>query len=222
MEKANYRTEVLEEDNNIKNDLFAKIEMVGDLEVGKTSILKKIKNDEFSDKYNPTLGYDFIPYFVKVNDKILKFQIWDMCGNENYRSVLLNLYRNAAIGILVYSVTSKESFDKLEEWIEQLKTYGSPNTKIILLGNKCDDKNNRVVSFKEGQDLCKKHNLEFFMETSAKDGFKSPNFLEMAATILYKDYEVHKDDPEQSSLCIRGESIILDRNSFRKQKKERC
>ena len=221
MENKNYKTEIIT-DPNIKNDLFAKVEVVGDLEVGKTSILKRLTKNEFSQEYNPTLGYEFSPYLVKINNQIIKLQIWDMCGNDNYRSILLNLYRNASVGILVYSVCSRKSFNNLENWIEQLKKYALPGSKIILLGNKSDDEENREVSYEEGKEICEKNNLEFFMEVSAKNGFESPNFLEKAAICLYKDYELHKDDNENSiSLMNRGESIILDKKEL-KQKNNNC
>ena len=222
MENSNYKTEIIK-DQNTKNDLFAKVEVVGDLEVGKTSILKKITQNEFSEEYTPTLGYEFNPYLIKVNDTILKLQIWDMCGNENYRSVLLNLYRNASLGILVYSVTSKQSFNNLENWISQLKKYALPGSKIILIGNKSDDEENRVVTYEEGKEICEKNNLEFFMEVSAKNGFESPNFLELAAISLYKDYELHKDDNDMSlSLMNRGESIMLDGKPNDKNNMKNC
>ena len=222
MENKNYKTEIIK-DPNIKNDLFAKVEVVGDLEVGKTSILKRLIQNEFSEEYNPTLGYEFNPYFVKVNDQIIKLQIWDMCGNENYRSVLLNLYRNASAGILVYSVCSRESFNNLENWITQLKKYALPGSKIILIGNKTDDEENREVSYEEGKEICEKNNLEFFMEVSAKNGFESPNFLEKAAIILYKDYELHKnDDSADLSLFDRGESIFLSKKEMKKNNANCC
>ena len=222
MENENYTTEIIK-DQNAKSNLFAKVEVVGDLEVGKTSILKKITQNEFTEDYTPTLGYEFNPYLVKVNDIILKLQIWDMCGNENYRSVLLNLYRNASLGILVYSVTSRESFNNLEKWIAELQKYAFPGSKIILLGNKCDDEEHRKVSYEEGKNICEKNNLEFFMEVSAKNGFESPNFLEKAAICLYKDYELHKDDNENSiSLMNRGESIMLDRKELKKKNNNCC
>ena len=222
MENSNYKTEIIK-DQNTKNDLFAKVEVVGDLEVGKTSILKKITQNEFSEEYTPTLGYEFNPYLIKVNDTILKLQIWDMCGNENYRSVLLNLYRNASLGILVYSVTSKESFNNLENWISQLKKYALPGSKIILIGNKSDDEEKRIVTYEQGKEICEKNNLEFFMEVSAKNGFESPNFLELAAISLYKDYELHKDDNDMSlSLMNRGESIMLDGKPNDKNHMKNC
>ena len=216
MENKNYKTEIIT-DPNIKNDLFAKVEVVGDLEVGKTSILKRLTKNEFSQEYNPTLGYEFSPYLVKINNQIIKLQIWDMCGNDNYRSILLNLYRNASVGILVYSVCSRKSFNNLENWIEQLKKYALPGSKIILLGNKSDDEENREVSYEEGKEICEKNNLEFFMEVSAKNGFESPNFLERAAIVLYKDYEMHKDESlDDVSLFDRGESVMLTKKDSKK------
>ena len=157
MTDKKYITETIK-DQNTKNDLFAKVEVVGDLEVGKTSILKRLTKDEFNEEYIPTLGYEFNPYLIRVNDSVLKLQIWDMCGSENYRSVLLNLYRNATLGILVYSVCSRDSFNNLENWISQLKKHSLPGSKIVLLGNKCDDEEHREVSYEEGKEICDKNN----------------------------------------------------------------
>ena len=222
MEITDYKTEIIK-DKNVKNDLFAKVEVVGDLEVGKTSIIKKITQNVFNEEYTPTLGYEFNPYLVKVNDIILKLQIWDMCGNENYRSVLLNLYRNACLGILVYSVCSRQSFNNLENWITQLQKYALPGSKLFLLGNKCDNEQKREVSFEEGKQICEKYNLDLFMEVSAKNGFESPNFLEKAAIILYKDYELNKDNTDLSmSLMNRGESVMLERNQIKKKDDSNC
>ena len=212
-----YKTQIIK-NIKAKSDLFAKIEVVGDLKVGKTSIVRRLIKNEFLEDYNATVGYEFNPYLIKVNNTIIKFQIWDMCGNDNYRSVLLNLYRNAILGILVYSVNSRESFNNLNNWISQLKKYSLPNSKIILLGNKCDDEQKREVSYEEGKKLCEKNKLEFFQEISAKKGFTSPNFLELAAISLYKDYELHKDD-ESVTLNNKDESIMLDIES---KKNNRC
>ena len=204
-----YKTEIIK-NVKAKSDLFAKVEVVGDLEVGKTSILRRLIQNEFIEEYTATVGYEFNPYLVKVNNTIIKFQIWDMCGNENYRPVLLNLYRNALLGVLVYSVCSRESFKNLETWIPQLKKSALPNSKIILIGNKNDDEEKREVSFEEGKLLCEKNKLELFQEISAKNGFSSPNFLELAAISLYKDYELHKEDDESITLNNKDESIMLD------------
>ena len=206
----NYKTEIIK-DVNTRNDLFAKVNIIGDAKVGKSTIISRLIKDKFKEEYSPTVGYEFTTYLIKVNNIVLKMQLWDMCGDENYRSALFNLYRNTVVGILVYSVCSRESFNNLENWIVNLKKCALPWSKLILLGNKCDDEENREVSYEEGKRIAKKHNLFFFMEVSAKEGFKSPNFLELAAISLYEDYENNKDDDNDISATLlnRTESIML-------------
>jgi small GTP-binding protein len=220
MDDNEYKIQIVSNINE-KHDLFAKVQVVGDLGVGKTSIVKRIIKNEFDEEYIPTVGYDFNPYLIKVNNTIIKFQIWDMCGNDNYHSVLLNLYRNAVLGILVYSVCSRQSFNHLDTWIEDLKNNAMSGSKIILIGNKCDDEEKREVSYEEGKKICQKYKLDFFLEISAKKGFSSPNFLEKAAVILYKDYELNKDDTDSTTLKTQNLSIKLkkDFNSHSKKKK---
>ena len=217
----NYKTEIIK-DVNTRNDLFAKVNIIGDAKVGKSTIISRLIKDKFKEEYSPTSGYEFSTYLIKVNNMVLKMQLWDMCGDENYRSALFNLYRNTVVGILVYSVCSRESFNNLETWITNLKKYALPWSKLILLGNKCDDEDKREVSYEEGKKISEKYNLFFFMEVSAKEGFKSPNFLELAAISLYEDYENNKDDDNDISATLlnRTESIML--AGTKTKKKDMC
>ena len=217
----NYKTEIIK-DVNTRNDLFAKVNIIGDAKVGKSTIISRLIKDKFKEEYSPTSGYEFSTYLIKINNMVLKMQLWDMCGDENYRSALFNLYRNTVVGILVYSVCSRESFNNLETWITNLKKYALPWSKLILLGNKCDDEDKREVSYEEGKKISEKYNLFFFMEVSAKEGFKSPNFLELAAISLYEDYENNKDDDNDISATLlnRTESIML--AGTRVKKKDMC
>ena len=216
-----YKTEILY-DLNVKNDLFAKVEVVGDLKVGKTSIINRLTKNSFSEEYRPTKGYDFSTYLVKIDKTIIKFQIWDMCGEANYRSALMNLYRNAQVGILVYSVTDFETFKNLDEWISQLK-QNAPDSKIILVGNKIEDEENREISYEEGKELCEKHHLELFFEISAKNEMESPNFMEKIAIALYKDYLLHKDESGSiSTLQENSESVRLENTDLAKRKRNCC
>ena len=227
MDNKKYKTEIIK-DIESKYDFFVKVEVVGDSEVGKTSLIKKLINDEFDEEYTPTKGYEFNICLIKVNGTTIKFQIWDMCGAENYRISLLQLYRNANLGILVYSVTSRESFDNfkygicveqkinLENWIIKLKSK-APYTKIILLGNKCDLEEQRKVTYEEGKEIYEKFELEYFMEISAKDKIKI-NFMEIAAISLFKDYETNVNE---MSLGVLNESIMLNDYS-RKDKVNKC
>lgn len=204
--KTNYKTQII--DNfNISHDMLSKVEILGDCQVGKSSISKQLSKNSFSSEYTPTSGYKIYPYVIKIEDKYIKFQIWDMCGKETYRTPLFNLYRNSNLGILVYSITDCKSFKNLDNWIIEMKK-SSPSTKIILLGNKCDEEEKRQVTYNEGKEICQKYNLEFFMEISAKKGFSSPNFLEIASINLYEEFLLLGDKTD--STCFNmSESVRL-------------
>ena len=212
MEQKNYKTEIIK-DTKSKFEFFVKVLVVGDVEVGKTSIIKKLIQDEFTEEYIPTKGYNFNLYFIKVNHTVIKFQIWDMCGAENYRQNALQLYRNANLGILVYSISSKASFNNLESWIKNM-IIKSPSTKIILLGNKSDENDKREVSYEEGKKICEKYKLEYFTEISATNDIKSPNFMEIGAISIYKDYE---NNPNDVSGVGMSESVMLEPPKKRKK-----
>ena len=213
---SNYKIQILENSENY--DISSKVMIIGDCQVGKSSLVKKLTKKSFSDKYIPTSGYDFYPYIIKIEDKYIKFFIWDMCGMESYRSALFSLYRNATIGILVYSITDLESFKNLDNWIIELKKSAA-NTKIILLGNKCDEEEKRQVTYNEGSEICKKYNLEFFMEVSAKNGFASPNFLEIVSINLYEEFLLLGDKTD-STLFNMTQSIKLSEEG--RNKRIRC
>ena len=215
METKNLKTEMIL-DTKSKYDFFVKVVVVGDIKVGKTSILKKLLKNEFIEEYKPTNGYEFNIVLIKVNEIVIKFQIWDMSGEENYRPSLLNLYRNANLGFLVYSVTSRESFNKLEDWIDKLRKK-APSTKILLIGNKCDEKEKREVSYEEGKEICEKYNLEYFMEISAKYNFNKLNFMEIGAISIYKEYIMNGSDISNRNL---NESIML--NNQVKSNRNKC
>lgn len=215
--KQEYKTEIIT-DMKIKNNFFAKVEVVGDSKVGKTSIIKRLINNTFTDDYNPTKGYEFFSYMVKIDGKYIKFQIWDMSSEEDYRPALLNLYRNAHVGILVYSIADYNSFKNLEKWIKDLKN-SAPDSKIILIGNKSDLDEDRTVSFDEGKDICKKYNLDLFLEMSSKEEIQSPNFIEKISSLLYEEFLFA---PSTSILQEKSESIRLDNTSLNKRQRKCC
>ena len=203
----NYKIKIIENVNNSKLDyLFSKILIIGDCKVGKSSLIKKITTNKFEANYKPTKGYEFYNYMVKIDDTYIKLQVWDMCGDENYRPALLNLYRNATFGILVYSINDYKSFKNLDTWITQLKKNAPVNNKILLIGNKSDEAENREVAYDDGKKICQKYNLELFMEVSAKNGIQSPNFLEMICVNIYEEYLQHGDEMDTT---YNNESITL-------------
>ena len=151
-------------------NLNYKVIIVGDAGVGKSCINSWIIKGTFEDNYAPTIGFEYTNLFVKANDKVIKLSLWDTCGQEIYRSLVSSFYRNGAFAILVYSINSRESFDDLEGWLNDIRTSGSVDAKMYLIGNKKDLEDNRAVTFEEGERFAKENGFIRFFETSAKTG----------------------------------------------------
>ena len=180
-------------DEAIKYDLTFKMIIIGDSGVGKSSLTLKATKNKFDDFYNATVGFEFYTFNVKIDDKIIKLQIWDTCGQEIYRSLISSFYKNAVIAMIVYSIDREESFKHLEYWINEIKNNSNPTTRIILIGNKVDLEEKRQVSKEDGEKLALEHGICDYYETSAKTGFNSQLIFVQSCKILYKDYFKYKE-----------------------------
>lgn len=189
-------------------DLTFKIIVIGDSYVGKSCLTNKGTKNLFDESYNATVGFEFVTSNIKINDKVCKMQIWDTCGQEVYRSLITNFYRNSSLAVLVYSIDSQESFDSLDNWIKELKTFSSPDAKIFLIGNKKDLENKRVISTEQGALFKTENNLDAFFEASALTGFNSQKVFVESAKVLYLDYLKYKDKTDQSRSSSIHSSII--------------
>ena len=185
--EENFKVENLPEDYP-QYDLSFKLIFTGDSGVGKSCLTSKAVKNTFEDYYQATVGFEFLTYNLKLNDKVIKMQIWDTCGQEIYKSLITNFYRNSSLAIVTYSIDSKESFVHAENWLNDLRSQANPDVRIFLVGNKADLEEERKVSKEEGEKYKEDQNLDLFMETSAKTGYNAKNVLIEAAKILYKDY----------------------------------
>lgn len=189
-------------------DLTFKIIVIGDSFVGKSCLTTKGIKNTYEDTYNATVGFEFVTSNIKINDKISKMQIWDTCGQEVYRALITNFYRNSSLAVLVYSIDNYESFENLDLWLKELKTFSSPDAKIFLVGNKNDLESKRKVSTEQGYGYKLEHNLDGFFEASAKTGFNVQNIFIEAAKVLYIDYMKYKDRIDKSRNSSFHSSII--------------
>jgi len=149
-------------------DYMFKLLIIGNSSVGKTSFLFRYADDSFTSAFVSTVGIDFKVKTVFRQDKRVKLQIWDTAGQERYRTITTAYYRGAMGFILMYDVTNEESFSSVHDWCTQIKTYSWDNAQVILVGNKCDMEDERVISYERGKQLADSLGLEFF-ETSAKE-----------------------------------------------------
>ena len=185
--EEDYKIELLPEDYP-QYDLSFKLIFIGDSSVGKSCLTAKAVKNNFEEYYQATVGFEFLTFNMKVNDKVIKLQIWDTCGQEIYKSLISNFYRNSSLAVLVYAIDNKESFNHVENWLNDLKSQANPDVRIFLVGNKADLEEDRKIKKEEGEKYKEDQHLDLFMETSAKTGHNARNVLVEAAKILYKDY----------------------------------
>ena len=188
---GDYKYEILPDDYT-QYDLSFKIIVIGDSGVGKSCLTNKATKNVFEDTYNATVGFEFFSFNLKLDEKIIKLQIWDTCGQEIYRSLITNFYRNSSLAVMVYAINNRESFENIDIWLKELRTHSNPDTKVFLIGNKVDLEEDRVIKREQGEEYSKENKFNIFMEASAKSGFNAQQIFVEAARILYEDYLKYK------------------------------
>ncbi len=153
-------------------------------------------------------------------------QIWDTCGQEIYKSLISNFYRNSSLAVILYSIDNKESFEHAENWLTDLKSQANPDVRIFLVGNKSDLEDERKVSKEEGLKFKNDQGLDLFMETSAKTGYNARNVLIEGAKLLYSDYlkyiEANPQQPNKPGKQKKGEELKADKQKEQGKKKGCC
>ena len=172
------------------SDSGFKIIIAGSSGVGKSSLLIRFVDNEWSDSLLSTIGVDFKFKSMTVSGNKVKLQIWDTAGSEAFRSIVSAYYRGADAVVLVFDITSKETFEELKEfWIEEVKKYKEPNCELMLLANK-SDLEKEEVSQEEIKELIKNEGICIFKETSAKTGDRvNEAFKELTEKLLKKNPE---------------------------------
>ncbi|XP_064617249.1 ras-related protein Rab-18A-like [Liolophura sinensis] len=144
-----------------------KILIIGESGVGKSSLLLRFTDDTFDPDQAATIGVDFKVKTLTVDGNRAKLAIWDTAGQERFRTLTPSYYRGAQGVILVYDVSSKQSFQKLDAWLNELETFSTKHDIIkMLVGNKID-KDKREVTKEDGLKFARKHHM-LFIEASAK------------------------------------------------------
>ena len=169
----------------------AKIVLLGDVSVGKTSIASRYCKNSFNDHHINTIGGAYQQQKVVLNNgAMVKLHIWDTSGQERFRAMTNLYYRDAQVAILTYDITNESSFNSIEFWIKELR-YKVENENMILclVGNKCDvNINERKIMTNKGKNYANENNMIFY-ETSAKTG---EGVKDLFVTIANKVYELQK------------------------------
>ena len=184
-----------------------KLVFVGDINVGKTSVMNRFINDEFSGEYDvnqfynlifilyflqATIGVDFATKTIEYKDNSIKLQIWDSAGQERYKALIPSYVRGASIIFILYDVSNKNTFTNVITWINFIKQVNTDDSVLVLCGNKIDLP--RQVSTSEGKILAEKENMIFF-ETSAKNatGVSNMMYTCIAQLPFFEQFHVEKE-----------------------------
>ena len=148
-------------------DYLFKVLLIGNSSVGKSSLLLRFVDNQWSDLFVPTIGVDFKIRTMEIDNKNVKLQIWDTAGQERFKNITASYYRGAHGIFVVYDISDTESFKNINNWLIEIEKNANKNVYKILVGNKCDLEDKRTVSYQQGKELAETYGMQF-IETSAK------------------------------------------------------
>ena len=148
-------------------EFIFKVLLLGNSNVGKSSLFLRFVDDIWNDTFVPTIGVDFKIKTFDIDEKKIKMQIWDTAGQERFKNIIASYYRGAHGILLIYDVTDKDSFKNLSNWLIEIEKNANKNVLKVLIGNKTDLEDKRVVTYNQGKEFADTYGLKF-LETSAK------------------------------------------------------
>lgn len=176
-------------------DMLFKLLLIGDSGVGKTCILFRFSDDNFNNTFISTIGIDFKIKTIELRGKKIKLQIWDTAGQERFHTITTSYYRGAMGIMLVYDITNSKSFDNIAKWLRNIQEHANEDVEKMILGNKCDMEDKRVISKERGESIARDNGIRF-LETSAKTNVNIDKaFYELAESILEKSPGMQEPKP---------------------------
>lgn len=171
--------------SDISEDLFFKIVVVGDCAVGKSNILSRYINNQFSKESKSTIGVELSSKCFKIDNKVIKINIWDTAGQERFTSITSAYYKGAKGALIVYDITRQDTFDNIDKWLRELRLKINADIKVFIIGNKSDLSLLRQVEYEEAKSKAERLNVKLY-ETSALD---SKNINEAFKTLIIDIYK---------------------------------
>ena len=190
-------------------DYTIKILILGDTTVGKTNILTMYMEKIFNQKYMTTAGIDLKTTSIELNNRKIRIQLWDTCGQERYKSITKNLFLKVQGILAVYDITNRNSFSNLKNWVKLVKSDGN-HPKMLIIGNKTDLIDKREVPKEEAIEYAKEEKIEY-IETSSKTGENINKAITMICEKIMDDSSFEKDV-----------SFALDTSSVLRKKRHKC
>ena len=196
-----------------------KLIFLGDQSVGKSCILNRFMNDTFTEEYQATIGLDFQSKNVQIDNQDIHLLLYDTAGQEKFRSLIPMYTRDANIILLVYDVTSKDSFIHLSQWLNDLNTIKKDEVIFAVVGNKIDLEDKREVSKEEGENYAKEQSF-LFAEVSAKTG---NGFSELFYKNLFEKIRIKfRPAGQQPSSEVKDIKFNIEKEANKNETKKKC
>ena len=171
--------------SGITYNYLLKFIIIGDPAVGKSNILLKYVHNKFVNEYQSTVGVEFGAKNIDIEGQTFRIQIWDTTGQENFRCLTRSYFKNSVCAIITYDITNKQSFDNIQDWINEVKNQVSNKVLLVLVGNKIDLEKERIVNYDEGKKFAEDNDM-LFIETSALNGNGINQLFNMCCNDIYE------------------------------------
>jgi Ras-related protein Rab-11A len=200
-------------------DYIFKIVLIGDSGVGKSNLLSRFCKNEFTLESRSTIGVEFATKTMSADEKVIKAQIWDTCGQEQFRSIAKTYYRGAVGALIVFDITKESSFKNVERWYSDIKENAEPNIVIMLVGNKCDLSNLREVKTDDATKFAEERNMAY-IESSALESTNVDIAFQKVIGEIYQLYLNSRGNKQGDGKDVgEGKDIVIQAKNSASTKK---
>ena len=182
-------------------DITIKLLLIGNAYVGKTLIVQKFIDNAFSKSTVSTIGMDLQSKVIEINGKKVKYLLWDTAGEERMKTMTYSYYRGCHVILVVYDVTDRKSFQNVTTWVECIDKFAKSNVLRILVGNKTDLEDKRIISKEEGKSLAEQNGLKYYEISALKitglhEMFEdiAKEYVELYEQKAFKNFQLKKTE----------------------------
>ena len=204
------KTNLNNNSSTFEYEYLFKILLIGNSNVGKSSLFLRFVDEIWKENFVPTIGVDFKIKSIKIDNKTIKLQIWDTAGQERFKSILSSYYKGANGILLLYDITNINSFKSLSNWLIDIEKNSSKNVKKILIGNKCDLNELRKIPINKGKEFADTYNMKF-IETSAKNNVNINECFNILGKELINNLD-SKSNKKDKIFHLNDDENIIDKD----------